>query len=223
MKRTLFCALMLIAAACSKKDDDGSAKKKGSGTMAGSGSSMAGSGSSMAGSGSSMAGSGSSMSLAGPGPGSGSAMAGSGSDAGSGSAVAAGSGAGSGSGSAAPVTGMDRFDKLSKDDKIAFMKAKVMPPMKTAFQTFDKEKFAKFNCKTCHGKSADKGGDFKMPNPDIEPLDFAALKAGKQKPKFAEFMAKIVTPQMAAIFEMPMHSEKAPNGFGCLECHTQKK
>ena len=218
-------ALLVMAAACSKKEGDAPAKK-GSDT----GSSMAGS--SMAGAGSSMAGSGTTMAA-----GSGSSMAGSGSDtgsavaAGSGSAVAAGSGsatgsgsaAGSGAGSAIPDDHQMAFDKLSHDDKIKFMKTKVMPAMKTAFQEHDKEKFAKFNCKTCHGKGADKGGDFKMPNPDIAPLDFAALKAGKQKPKMAEFMGKVVTPQMAGIFEVPVHSEKDPNGFGCLECHTMKK
>jgi hypothetical protein len=98
-----------------------------------------------------------------------------------------------------------------------------MPAMKTEFQKFDKVKYAKFTCKTCHGKGADKGGDFKMPNPGIAPLDFVALKAGKQKPLVAEFMGKVVEPQMAQILQQPVYSEKNPKGFGCLECHTQKK
>jgi hypothetical protein len=180
--------------------------------MAGSGSAMAGSGSAMAGSGSAMAGSGSA------------ADSGSGS-AGSGSAVAAGSGSGAGSGSAdTPKEEQDAFLKLSKDDKLKIMKQKVMPAMSKAFKGHDAKKFAKFNCKTCHGKGTD-DKSFKMPNPDLPPLDFEALKAGKQEPKMAKFMGEVVEPDMAKILDVPKFDPAHPDkgGFGCLACHIQKK
>src|SRR5688572_2501744 len=65
------------------------------------------------------------------------------------------------------------FDKLSDEDKIKFMKTKVMPVMKPVFQKFDPKEYANFGCKTCHGKDPQKR-KYEMPNPDIKPLDFAA-------------------------------------------------
>ncbi|HTL37315.1 MAG TPA: hypothetical protein VL326_29480 [Kofleriaceae bacterium] len=143
---------------------------------------------------------------------------------------AAGSNAGSDSGSAAQGSGSDaasaepksEFDKLSHDDKLKFMKTKVMPVMKPIFQKFDAKEYANFGCKTCHGKDPQKS-KYKMPNPDLKPLDFAAIKAGKEEPKMVEFMSEHVKPQMAKIFGRPEMSKTEPDGFGCLDCHTQKQ
>ena len=127
-----------------------------------------------------------------------------------------------GSGSAASTEGQSEFDKLSHDDKVKFMKTKVMPVMKPIFQKFDAKDYANFGCKTCHGKEPQKA-KYKMPNPDLKPLDFAAIKAGKEDPKMVEFMSKHVKPEMAKIFGVPEMSKTQPDGFGCLECHTQKQ
>jgi hypothetical protein len=162
--------------------------------------------------------------------GAGSADAGSAAAGGAGSAVAgsAGSGdtgiAGAGSAAASSVVSAGDFDfsKLSRDDKIKFMKQKVMPAMKPLFQKFDPKNFAKFTCKTCHGKDPQRA-KYEMPTPDLPPLDFEAIKAGKEDPKVVEFMSKIVKPEMAKLFHMPEMSESEPNGFGCLHCHTLKK
>jgi hypothetical protein len=200
--RSSALVLILLVAACTKKDSStpatGSASPPSGSAMAGSGSAMAGSdmGSAMAGS--AMAGSGSDQ-----------AMAGSGSDAGS----AAGSAAGE---------PQSDFDKLTHEEKVDFMKKKVMPPMKAAFQKFDKKEYAKFSCKTCHGKDPQKA-KYKMPNPELPKLDFAKLKAGKQAPEMAEFMDKTVKPEMAKILGMPEYSPTQPKGFGCLHCHEQVK
>jgi hypothetical protein len=194
---------LLLLSACSKKPADpaaGSGSGSGSATVTPEGSGSAGSGS---GSGSAMAGSGS-----------GSADAGSGSG-----SAAAGSGSGSGSGTAADAT---PFDKLDHDAKVAVMKKEVIPAMREAFVKFDAKEYPKLTCKTCHGKDPD-ATKYKMPNPELPKLDFAALKAGKQHPKTAEFMGKTVTPEMAKILHLPEYSETNPTGFGCLGCHEQKK
>ena len=196
MQRLATIAVVLTLFACSKKEE---APTAGSASGSGSGSSMA-------------AGSGSGSAIDSGGSGSGSAMAGSGS--GSGSAMA---GSGSGSGG----EGFD-FDKLTHDEKVNYMKTKVLPTMKEAFQKFDAKDFAKFSCKTCHGKDPQKT-KYKMPNPELPKLDFAALKAKKQKPKTAEFMGSTVNPEMAKMLGKPEHDEAHPDGFGCLACHTQKK
>jgi len=198
MQRLATLTVVLTLFACSKKEEAPPV----TGSASGSGSSMA------AGSGSG-SGSGSSIDSGG----SGSAMAGSGS--GSGSAAMAGSGSGSNG-------EVFDFDKLTHDEKVNYMKTKVLPTMKEAFQKFDAKDFAKFSCKTCHGKDPQKT-KYKMPNPELPKLDFAALKAKKQKPKTAEFMGSTVNPEMAKMLGKPEHDEAHPDGFGCLACHTQKK
>ena len=102
------------------------------------------------------------------------------------------------------------------------MKTKVNPAMKAAFQKFDPKDYATFGCKTCHGKNPQKV-KYEMPNPDLKPLDFAAIKAGKEDPKMIEFMSKVVKPEMAKILGEEEMTESNPKGFGCLACHTMKK
>ena len=148
---------------------------------------------------------------------------GSGSAASGSATVATGSGSGSaGSGSAEENTGAFDFDKLSQEDKMKFMRTKMVPAMKVTFQAFDAKKYANFGCKTCHGKDPQKT-KYKMPNPELPPLDFKLLEQGKQKPNVAEWMSKTVKPQVAQILERPQMSKEHPDGFGCLECHTEKK
>jgi len=221
MKRIAAIALFVALAACSKKKDNdtgtggvASGADMGSppkGSAAPTGSADPGSGSAPA------AGSGSGSTMA-AGSGSAAPAAGSGSDAGSGSGSAVAAGSGSGSDAAFD------FDKLTHEEKAEFMKTKVVPPMKEAFQKFDPEHYKNFGCKTCHGKDP-KATKFKMPSPDLPKLDFAALKAGKQKPEVAKWMGEVVKPQMAKIMGQkefdPAHPDQG--GFGCLECHEQKK
>ncbi|HEY1551450.1 MAG TPA: hypothetical protein VGG28_26655 [Kofleriaceae bacterium] len=206
MKHLAIVALVVATAACNNKAKDkeptpGSAGSSGSAMMAGSGSAMAGSdnwGSN---------GSGSAMMA-----GSGSAMAGSG-----GSGMAMGSDAGSGAGS-------DSFnwEAMTHEQRVDYMKHTVVPTMKPLFQKFDAKHYANFGCKTCHGKDP-KASKFKMPNGDLPKLDFVALKAGKQKPEIAKWMGEVVKPQMAKLMHEPEYTEANPKGFGCLECHMEKK
>jgi hypothetical protein len=115
------------------------------------------------------------------------------------------------------------FDKLKHEDKVKFMKQKVMPAMKPVFQNFDAKKFASVTCKTCHGKNPQKT-KYKMPNPELPALDFEELKAGKVKDKkMLDFMVKTVKPEMAKILQKPEMTETQQTGFGCLDCHTMKK
>jgi hypothetical protein len=92
------------------------------------------------------------------------------------------------------------------------------------FQKFDAKHYANFGCKTCHGKDA-KTAKFKMPTPELPKLDFAALKAGKQKPNVAKWMGEVVEPGMAKLLQKPVYNpdKPDPSQFGCLGCHQQKK
>ena len=165
--------------------------------------------------------------------------------AGSGAGSTAGPAAGSGSGTAAapavdaappppPPPAIDaaeatgsasgsasfEFDELTKEEQVKYMRSKVVPAMKAAFQAFDKKEFGTFNCKTCHGKGA-LTKEYDMPNPDLPKLDFAALEAGKHA-EMARFMKDKVTPAMAELLGEAPRGPKNPDGFGCLDCHVEK-
>jgi hypothetical protein len=137
-----------------------------------------------------------------------------------------GSGAGDGSGSAepaAPPPPVDAFQALPREEQLKIMKTKVLPAMTKAFKAFDKKEFAKFGCKTCHGAKSVADGTYQMPNPDLPPLDFAAIEAGTQHPKTAAFMKEKVNPQMAELLGKTQYTPDNPTGFGCLHCHTMKQ
>jgi hypothetical protein len=136
------------------------------------------------------------------------------------------------SASAAPVTagpptapGPGDWDKWSHDQKLAWMKAGVMPKMHDLFAAFDSAKYGDAKCKLCHGKGAE-DGSFKMPNPDLPklpktPAEFKTLATGKKAKIFA-FMKDQVLPTMAGLVGEQPYDPKTNTGFGCMECHTQK-
>jgi hypothetical protein len=110
---------------------------------------------------------------------------------------------------------------FNHDEKMAFMKAEVMPKMAKTWGDFDK-KYAKMDCATCHGSSAKKG-QFKMPNAELPKLDHKDnLKAHKGKQKVLDFMFKM-TPELAGILSLPPFDPASGQGFGCGGCHVMKK
>lgn len=111
------------------------------------------------------------------------------------------------------------FDKLENDQKIAFMKQKVVPTMKPIFQNHDAKRYAEFGCKTCHGEQA-KEGHFDMPNPNLPKLNFADMS--KFKKEDLDWMHDQVWPTMGKLLQMPLFSKDNPKGFGCLACHTEE-
>jgi hypothetical protein len=123
-----------------------------------------------------------------------------------------------GEGSAKMVLPDVAFEKLDHEQRIEFMKQKVMPVMKPIFQNHDAKDFAEFGCDTCHGKQA-KDGHFDMPNAELPKLNFSDMS--KFKKEDLEWMGKEVEPAMGKILGLELYSESNPTGFGCLACHTQ--
>jgi hypothetical protein len=105
---------------------------------------------------------------------------------------------------------------MSKDQQVAFMKAKVMPKMGPAFQKHDGKRYAEFSCKTCHGPN------YKEPKEFLPKL---TMKGGKitafaDKPAVSKFMAEVVVPEMASAMGKKPYDPATHQGFGCAGCHT---
>jgi hypothetical protein len=110
------------------------------------------------------------------------------------------------------------FEDLDQDQRVEFMKQKVVPVMKPLFQDHDPKRFAEFGCPTCHGAQA-KDGHFDMPNPKLPKLNLGDLS--KFKKEDVDWMAKQIHPTMGRILNLPLASKDNPKGFSCLACHTE--
>ncbi len=127
-----------------------------------------------------------------------------------------GGGAGSGEAVRPPLPDVP-FESLDRDQRMQFMKEKVVPTMEPLFKNRDAKKFAEFGCKTCHGDGA-KEGKFDMPNDKLPKLFGPSMS--KFKKEDLEWMGKEIKPTMAKLLQQTEYSEENPKGFGCLECHT---
>jgi hypothetical protein len=107
-------------------------------------------------------------------------------------------------------------DKLSKDQKIAFMKANVAPRMRKVFQAADPRHYAEFGCKTCHGPNWQEPKAF-LPKLTLKDGQISAFA---EKPAVAQFMAERVVPEMAAVLGEAPYNPDTHQGFGCAGCHT---
>lgn len=115
----------------------------------------------------------------------------------------------------APVAWAD----MSHEQRGAFMAETVMPEMQAMFQEFDGERFAEFNCATCHGENA-REVNFEMPN-GVAPLDPAQIPGMFQSDQpMAQFMTQRVWPRMAELLQEPPYNPETHEGFSCLHCHA---
>ncbi len=117
------------------------------------------------------------------------------------------------------------WEKMTHDQRKAYMKDVIMPKIKPIFVQFDAKKFRDMKCATCHGEGAH-NGQFKMPNPELPKLpNTRALfqKLVRDKPQWMEFMDKTVKPSMANLLSMPLFDPKTGKGFSCGNCHTTRE
>lgn len=110
------------------------------------------------------------------------------------------------------------FHDLGPGQKMDYMKTTVTPHMAKLFKEFDAKEFGNFGCTTCHGPGA-KEGRFHMPSGTL-PLNKEIVES---HPEFTKFMAEKVVPEMASLLGEEPYDHEKNEGFGCMECHSEKK
>ena len=118
-------------------------------------------------------------------------------------------------GSAATAEPATWKETASKDQKLAYMKAKVLPAMAKVMAP-EGSKRPDVTCKTCHGPNY---ADPKTFLPKLTMKD-GKITAFAEKPEVANFMATKVVPAMAAAMGEKPYDPATHQGFGCAGCHT---
>jgi cytochrome c551/c552 len=98
--------------------------------------------------------------------------------------------------------------ELSKRQKMALMKQRVLPTLGPVFAAHDPTRYAKHGCVTCHGPDDKDPHDY-LPRLTVKD---GTLTAFTEKPEIAKFMANEVVPNMASAMGVP--------SFGCGGCHA---
>lgn len=118
-----------------------------------------------------------------------------------------------------------KWKDMNADQRKEYMEHVVMPKAKALFAAFD-PKYAKMDCKTCHGPGAD-DGSFEMPNPAMRPLPntpagfMALMGKDAEVQRFTPFMVEKVEPMMGELLGVTVFDPKTETGeLSCQACHT---
>ncbi|WP_438021033.1 hypothetical protein WMF18_19060 [Sorangium sp. So ce315] len=116
---------------------------------------------------------------------------------------------------------------MSFEERNEFMTDVVLPRMIEVFAEYD-AKYENMTCATCHGSDGAAHG-YAMPTPQITPLpttpdgflEWVADPTHPEREAFGTFMYERVTPEMAALLEIPRFDPMTEAGeFSCHYCHT---
>jgi cytochrome c553 len=121
----------------------------------------------------------------------------------------------------APTTGAEApvpdkwHAELTNEQKAAYMKAKVVPPMEAVFKENDPVGYAQFGCVTCHGP------EYKTPTAYLPRLTFkgGTFTSFEEDPDTSKFMAEKVLPAMVTALGAEPYNPETNKGFGCGGCH----
>ena len=116
------------------------------------------------------------------------------------------------------------WTQLTHEERKAHMRDVVLPTMESHFVHHDRERFANFGCKTCHGPGA-RERNYAMPCPDLPTLyptgSQEQIDTVKQHRAMATFMHQRVTPTMRELLGLPRYDETTGQGFSCFYCHPR--
>jgi len=110
------------------------------------------------------------------------------------------------------------WEEMTFEQRKAHMSARVLPHMRATFQSHDAERFASFDCTTCHASGA-AAGDYAMPDPALPHLVRKNFRTEIQAkhPEMVRFMWERVEPEMARL----VGTKAGRTRFNCRDCHVR--
>jgi len=108
--------------------------------------------------------------------------------------------------------------QMDHAERVDHMAKTVEPRLAAKFREWDAERYADFDCATCHGEGAN-DGTYAMPNPDLPHLEEKGLfkKHRKEQPEAVKFMWKVVEAEVADAMGLTY----GPKGdIACWTCHV---
>jgi len=108
---------------------------------------------------------------------------------------------------------------MTPEQRGAYMRDTVVPTMAPLFQAVDAERYAEFDCRTCHGENA-RDVHFQMPN-GVHPLNPTDIPAVFQSDEpMDQLMTQSVWPRMAELLGEEQFDPETGAGFSCMNCHA---
>lgn len=99
------------------------------------------------------------------------------------------------------------FALLDHEQRMQFMKERVVPELAPVFRAFDAQRFADFGCATCHGDEA----GYAMPNPALPRLH---ADLTRHDARMVAWMTDVVRPTVARLL--------ADDTVDCMRCHVRE-
>ena len=106
---------------------------------------------------------------------------------------------------AIPVLPDVPFAMLDRDQRMQFMKERVVPEMAPLFRAYDARRYAVFECATCHDDA-----DYAMPNPELPRLH---VDRSRHDARAVEWMTTTIRPAIAKILD---------EEIDCMRCHVRE-
>lgn len=112
------------------------------------------------------------------------------------------------------------WEDMNTTQKKTHMNKVVLPVAAELFFSWRPERFAKFNCRLCHGPGV-KSDDFKMPTNYLPRLsgDFLLRSEFEKHPKTTRLKLDRLIPMMTDALGVKPFSLITRRGFGCYSCH----
>ena len=119
---------------------------------------------------------------------------------------------------AAAPAGAPGWEAMTARQRHEYMKSVVTPRMAAVFVAFDRHRYPKVDCLTCHGETGPKRG-WVMPNPDLllEPSPWNSATSpdpASASSPMERFMATAVVGELSALVGRPA---------GCFACHSAER
>ncbi|MBX3250784.1 MAG: hypothetical protein KF901_26630 [Myxococcales bacterium] len=116
------------------------------------------------------------------------------------------------------------WGEMDGDERGRFMGEAVVPYMRALFREYDEERYARFNCASCHGPNASERA-YAMPSPELMALHPSGSDEQRAMveahPRMVQFMFQHVVPAMRTMIGEREFDPATGEGFSCYFCHPR--